>query len=102
MPTFLDEQGQRLWQAFVTTREQAMASRRELRQVEPAMRRNTRPGSLPDPAVTARYQEARQAANEAELERRRAEREYHAFRRATLVRTNPRVRTWHLSASADD
>jgi hypothetical protein len=101
MPAFLDAPGQRLWQAFVTTREQADATRRELRQLEPAMRRNMRPGILPDPAVTARYQAARHAANEAEIERRRAERDYYAYRRVTLVRTNLRSRARQVSASAD-
>jgi hypothetical protein len=102
MPAFLDVPGQHLWLAFITTRELAMASRRELRRLEPAMRRNTRPGILPDPAVTARYQAARRAANETEIERRRAEREYHAYRRATLVRANPNMRPWLISSSADD
>jgi hypothetical protein len=101
MPAFLDGPGQHLWRAFITTRELAMASRRELRRLEPAMRRNTRPGILPDPAVTARYQAARHAANEAEIERRRAERDYYAYRRVTLVRTNLRSRARQVSASAD-
>jgi hypothetical protein len=102
VPAFLDTQGQHLWLAFITTRERAIATRRAFRQLEPAMRRNTRPGILPDPAVTARYQAARRAADDAEIERRRAEREYHAYRRATLVRTTPRARPWIISASADD
>lgn len=87
MPSFLDEHGQHLWQAFMTSREHASAARLELKRATPAMRRTSQPGGSHDPAIIEQYQAARQTADEAERARRTAEREYHAYRRVLLVRS---------------
>src|SRR5688500_9391838 len=90
MPAFLDAHGQQLWHAFMTTRERAYATQRDLRALVPAMRQNSRLAGLSDPAITARYQAARQAVDDAEDARRIAEREYHAYRRVLVVRSQQR------------
>jgi hypothetical protein len=90
MPAFFDAHGQQLWSTFMTSREYASVTQRELRALAKAMRRNTRPGMVSDPALTARYHAAWRAADEADDARRIAEREYHAYRRVLFVRTQQR------------
>lgn len=105
MPAFLDEHGQQLWHAYMTTRHQASAAKLELKQATQAMRRTCQPGKSPNPAITSRYQTARDATDEADRARRDAERAYHAYRRVLLVRSlkhlQPRSASERVIASTD-
>jgi len=102
MPAFLTETGQQLWSAFIQSREHAYETQRELRTITPAMRRNSRPGMRSDPVITARYQAAKQAAEEAEAARQAAEHAYHAYRRVLLVRSQQRSASPRVMATTYD